>query len=91
MGIVDPHRAPLAERNERQPLPVTGDEVQSRLDGLEQLVVGRAAAPENTDTPATCMCAESRSRCRNELSSPVSRSLFATAGMVVTGGSIRLR
>ena len=49
VGIVDPHRAALAERNERQPLPVAGDEVQSRLDRLEQLVVGGGCAGEHRD------------------------------------------
>ena len=47
VGIVDPHRAALAERHERQPLAVAGHEVQSRLDRLDQLVIRRGGAVEH--------------------------------------------
>src|ERR1700742_3818953 len=39
--------------------------------------------------PATCMCAESRSRCRKELSSPVRRSGLAT-GLILTRAGVTM-
>ncbi len=47
MGIVHPHRAALVERHERQPLPVAGHEVESRLDRLDQLVIRWGGADEH--------------------------------------------
>ncbi len=45
--VVDPDRTPLAEGNEGQSLPVAGNEMQARLDRLDQLVVGRWRALEH--------------------------------------------
>ena len=39
--VVDPQRAPGFERRRRELLPVTGDEVQARLDVREELVQRR--------------------------------------------------
>ena len=47
IGIVDPDRAALAERHERQPLPVPGHEVQPCLDRLDQIVVRWRGAGEH--------------------------------------------
>ena len=45
--IVDPHRAALAERDEREPLAVARHEVQARLDVRDQLVVRRRRPVEH--------------------------------------------
>ena len=45
--VVDPHRAALTERHERQPLAIAGDQVQPREDVRDQLVVGRGAPFED--------------------------------------------
>jgi hypothetical protein len=50
MGVVDPHRAALTERHERQPLPIARDQVQAREDVLDQLVVCRGASFEDRGT-----------------------------------------
>ena len=39
VGVVDPDRPALLERDERQPLAVAGDEVKPGLDLLDKLVV----------------------------------------------------
>jgi hypothetical protein len=44
--VVDPARAPLAERDEGEPLAVAGHERQAPLEHLEQLVVGGRRALE---------------------------------------------
>jgi hypothetical protein len=47
--IVDPHRAPLAERHVGQLLAVARHEVHARLDRLDQLAVGGRLAFEDED------------------------------------------
>ena len=79
MGIVHPHRAALAERHERQPLPVAGHEVESRLDRLDQLVVRRGACRRTPSSPPRA-CGPSRARdaemsCRARSACPCSPPL----------------
>ena len=45
--VVDPHRAALAERDEREPLAVARHEVQARLDVRDELVVRRRRPVEH--------------------------------------------
>ena len=47
MGVVDPHRPPLAERDEGQPLPVARNQVQARLDRLDHVLGGRRRPVEH--------------------------------------------
>ena len=48
MRVVDPLRPPLAERHERELLPVARDEMQPPPDALDELVVvGRAAREQH--------------------------------------------
>ena len=79
MRVVDPHRPALSQRHERQTLAVAGHQVQPRHDLPPPARRTPEAEPLNTMQPATCMCVASRSRCRNELSRPVSRSRLGTA------------
>jgi hypothetical protein len=44
--VVDPARAALVERDEREPLAVPRDEVEAAVDVVEQLVVARRPAGE---------------------------------------------
>ena len=46
MRVVDPARAPLPERHEREALAVARHEAEAALDGLEQVVVGGRGALE---------------------------------------------
>ncbi len=46
MRVVDPLRAPLAERHEGEPLAVAGHQHEPTLDLLDQLIVGRGRALE---------------------------------------------
>ena len=47
VGVVDPDRAPLAERDEAKLLAEPRDEVEARLDVVAELVVGRRRAVED--------------------------------------------
>ena len=47
VGVVDPDRAPLAERDEAELLAKARDEVEARLDVVAELVVGRRRAVED--------------------------------------------
>ncbi len=37
LAVVDPHRPPLPERDERQALAIAGHELEARLDQREQI------------------------------------------------------
>ena len=71
--IVDPDGRALAEGDEAELLAEARHEVQARLDVVAELDVG-GRGPSNRVVDATCMCVPSRSRWRNEESSPVRRS-----------------
>ena len=47
MWVVDPHRTSLPERHEGEALAIAGNEVQARLDRLDQLLVGRGRTLED--------------------------------------------
>ena len=77
--VVDPHRPALAERHERELLPVARHQVQAAARcASTKLVVARAARPRRSSTPQRACAPTSSSRCRNDVSRPVSRSPWAT-------------
>ena len=81
--VVHPHRAALAERHVGQPLAVAGDEVQPVRS--RRRAPRTAARPSKQRSPRRACERRSRSRCRNEASSPVRRSGLATARLSSVG------
>jgi hypothetical protein len=47
VGVVDPLRAALSERHERQALAIARYQPEAALDGLEQVVIGRGRPLED--------------------------------------------
>lgn len=46
LRVIDPHRAALVKRHEREPLTVPRDHLQARVERLDQILVGRRRSVE---------------------------------------------